>query len=240
MKFNINKKFRSGLAHLRNAYTFSSNVYCKISFSQEGEDRILSCLLDGINNGFYVDVGAHHPKRFSNTYLLYLQGWHGINIDATPGSMVTFNRIRKRDINLELAIGNQDKENIFYEFDEPAINSFDINVVSQHVKEGYPIVKQTIIHPKPLSEVLDAYLLANQTINLLSIDVEGLDSEVLSSNNWDKYRPSFVLVEDLLATNYQRIQDSSIRKFMLEKKYDLICKTIRTFIYFDTLVHNEF
>ena len=47
------------------------------SYSQEGEDRVLSSLLfklhgaKHIKDGFYVDVGAHHPYRFSNTCLFY-------------------------------------------------------------------------------------------------------------------------------------------------------------------------
>ena len=59
-----------------------------LCYSQEGEDMILGKIFSGQKHGFYVDVGAHHPLRFSNTYLFYLKGWRGINIDAMPGSMV--------------------------------------------------------------------------------------------------------------------------------------------------------
>ena len=44
--------------------------YHQMSFSQEGEDMVLARLFVGKNHGFYVDVGAHHPQRFSNTYKL--------------------------------------------------------------------------------------------------------------------------------------------------------------------------
>src|ERR1700733_13651528 len=78
------------------------------SHSQEGEDRVLASLLlkahGGIlpSSGFYVDVGAHDPFRFSNTYFFYRRGWSGINIDAMPGSMRRFISHRPRDLNLEL------------------------------------------------------------------------------------------------------------------------------------------
>ena len=55
------------------------------SYSQEGEDIVLKRIFGDKKNIFYVDVGAHHPKRFSNTYLLYKKGAKGINIDASPG-----------------------------------------------------------------------------------------------------------------------------------------------------------
>jgi hypothetical protein len=68
------------------------------SYAQEGEDLLLARCLAYRDMGFYVDIGAHHPKRFSNTYLFYRRGWCGINIGAMPGSMSQFRRVRPRDI----------------------------------------------------------------------------------------------------------------------------------------------
>ncbi|MDH5790264.1 MAG: hypothetical protein OEZ27_06695, partial [Nitrospinota bacterium] len=54
----------------------------RIFYSQFGEDIILKgFILRNINDGFYVDVGCYHPKKYSNTYKLYKRGWRGINID---------------------------------------------------------------------------------------------------------------------------------------------------------------
>ena len=96
----------------------------KKSWSQEGEDQILRRIFEGQRIGFYVDVGAHHPKRFSNSYLFYKRGWHGINIDAMPGSMRVFDATRPRDINLEMGIGLSIGQLDYYVFDEPAFNRF--------------------------------------------------------------------------------------------------------------------
>lgn len=74
-------------------------------YSQEGEDMVLRKIFKNQKKGFYVDIGAHHPKRFSNTHLLYKKGWKGINIDVTPGSIKLFNQLRPRDTNLELGVG---------------------------------------------------------------------------------------------------------------------------------------
>ena len=56
------------------------------SYSQEGEDMILRRIFGDKRLGFYVDVGAHDPRRFSNTYYFYKRGWRGINIEPRPGS----------------------------------------------------------------------------------------------------------------------------------------------------------
>ena len=71
-------------------YNLYLNSHENIYFSQEGEDVILRRIFEDQKNGFYIDIGAHHPKRFSNTYYFYDRGWEGINIDATPGSMKFF------------------------------------------------------------------------------------------------------------------------------------------------------
>src|SRR5665213_3547525 len=79
------------------------------SYAQEGEDLILAGFfggLIGMRPGFFVDVGAHHPWRLSNTYFFYIRGWTGINIDAMPGSMREFDAHRPKDINIEVAIGD--------------------------------------------------------------------------------------------------------------------------------------
>jgi hypothetical protein len=68
--------------------------------------------------GFYVDVGAYHPIRVSNTWLFYLKEWRGINIGASPGSMRRFKKIRPNDTNLEVAISNTDGELTFYQMKE--------------------------------------------------------------------------------------------------------------------------
>ena len=72
---------------LLNFYDKFINRHYQKSYAQEGEDLILYRMIYGkIDKGFYVDVGAHHPKRFSNTYFFYRKGWRGINVEPMPGS----------------------------------------------------------------------------------------------------------------------------------------------------------
>src|SRR5688500_1440642 len=104
--------------------------YASQSFSQEGEDLILRHIFKGKREGFYVDVGAYHPMRFSNTYLFYSMGWRGINIDATPGSMSAFRAVRPRDTNLQLAISDRNETLTLMMFDEPVLSTFSPDVAS--------------------------------------------------------------------------------------------------------------
>ena len=109
-----------------------------ICYSQNGEDLIINRFLNNKKKGFFVDVGAHHPIRFSNTFLFYKKGWSGINIDAMPGSMKYFNKYRPRDINIEMGVGIKKNRSIFYQFNEPALNTFDSKEAS--IKQNYSYI----------------------------------------------------------------------------------------------------
>ena len=211
--------------------------HCKISYSQEGEDRILSVLL-GLNGrntaGFYVDVGAHHPERYSNTLLFYANGWSGINIDAMPGSMRPFRKERPRDINVEAAVSERPTTLMFYEFNEPALNGFSSEVAAKRENtRGWAIVRKTPIPTVRLETLLERHLSPDQTIDFMSIDVEGLDLEVLKSSNWTKFRPAVVLVEDNENDGANKATVSPITTFMDSHGYQPCCRTLLTTFFVD-------
>lgn len=207
----------------------AKKAYQQLSYAQEGEDRILSALLrlpERKQPGFYVDVGAHHPQRYSNTFLFYLSGWCGINIDAMPGSMRQFQLDRPRDINIEAAISEEADTLTFYEFNEPALNGFSRELASErdHYR-GWKIVAERQIATVRLGTLLEQHLPKGRMIDFISVDVEGLDLEVLKSNNWEVFRPAVVLVEDSEAVLLAHSGDSKITKYMLERGYVFCCKT---------------
>jgi FkbM family methyltransferase len=202
------------------------------SYAQEGEDMILRRIFAYEKNGFYVDVGAHHPKRFSNTYFFYKQGWSGINIDAMPGSMKTFKEYRPRDINIEVPISVEPKLLQYYIFNETALNGFDPELSKNRDDKlsQYKIVEAIDLETRRLDDVLDQYLPKDKVIDFLSIDVEGLDFEVLESNNWNKYKPEVVLIE-IIGSTLSELQNHKISQFLSYLGYTIYAKTVNTVIY---------
>tara|TARA_A100001011_G_scaffold5962_1_gene6836 strand:+ start:173 stop:847 length:675 start_codon:yes stop_codon:yes gene_type:complete len=201
-----------------------------LCYSQNGEDLILNRFLDNKKEGFFVDVGAHHPIRFSNTFLFYKKGWSGINIDAMPGSMTAFNKIRPKDINVEKGIALKNDKLTFYQFNESALNTFSKEEAFSKNKDGYKIIKRNLIEVDTLENILDKYMPINTKIDFLNIDAEGKDEEVLISNNWVKYKPSYILVE-ILREVYLGKNNSSIKKFLKTKGYIPINKIYDTYIF---------
>lgn len=206
----------------------------KHSFSHEGEDIILDGYLGKLEKGFYVDVGAHHPQRFSNTNMFYERGWYGINIDATPGSMKIFDQLRPRDINLEIAISNSKESINFHVFNESALNSFDKekSLRIDAAKNDYRIEKTIKIRPLSLTEILDKHLPQNTYIDFISIDTEGHDFDVIKSLDFNRFRPHYFLIEDLEST-LESSWKLPIHLYMNTKGYELICRTKSTLFFRD-------
>jgi len=216
---------------LRSSMNFCMGNYRK-SYSQEGEDLILKRLFEKKPHGFFVDVGAHHPKRFSNTYLLYKKGWTGINIDPMPGSMKCFNSVRKKDINLEFGVGLKEEILDYYVFNDPALNGFSSEISEKRSNDNsiFKIEKKIQVNTYRLSTILDTYLPKNQVIDLLTIDVEGMDLEVLKSNDWDAYKPRYIIIE-ILSLNFSHIKEDEIYDFLTDHNYVIFAKTVNSVIF---------
>jgi FkbM family methyltransferase len=203
------------------------NMKPRVCYAQDGEDLILDRLLDGQQMGFYVDVGAHHPLRFSNTYLFYRRGWRGINIDAEPGSMRAFRKRRDRDINVECGVAVRSGKLPYYRFNEPALNTFDEVEASLKNQPPYRLVERAEVAVRRLDDLLTEYLPHGQVIDFLTIDVEGKDLEVLESNDWDVFRPRFILAETL-RMDMLNLANCPVVQFLTGKGYKTVAKAYNT------------
>jgi FkbM family methyltransferase len=202
------------------------------SWSQEGEDRVLWRYFGGRRSGFYIDIGAHHPHRFSNTNLFYRAGWNGINVDAAPGSMRQFRRWRKRDINLEIGVSEKAGSGEFYIFNEPALNTFNRETANNHSIPPWRIEAVVDVPLLPLKDILQQNCGDGRVIDFLSVDAEGHDISVLRSNDWERFRPKVVLAESL-QTTMQDLQTDPCACFLRSVGYTIYAKTVNTVFYVD-------
>lgn len=205
----------------------------RLSYSQEGEDLILERLL-GVRSGtgFYVDIGAHHPTRFSNTYYFYRRGWRGINVDPLPGTARRFKKSRPRDISLECGVADSPGTLTYYAFNEPALNTFSPDEAAKKEGEFYRIVSQTQIEVHRLVDILDRHLPDGVVIDFMSIDAEGLDHQIVLSNDWGRYRPRYVLVE-LLETTLDAVPAHPTSRFLASVGYIPCAKSVNTVFFID-------
>ena len=199
------------------------------SFSQEGEDMVLRDLLADRPQGFYVDVGAHHPRRFSNTAYFQRRGWRGINIDADPEAIADLRRERPADINIPCGVGEEEGEFEFTRYFERALNTFDTRQVARLARDAprYEISDTRRVRVRRLESILDEHLEPARPIDFLSVDVEGRDEQVIRSNDWERYRPEVVAVE-ILTDRLIETAAHPTYQFMLDQGYECVAKTRRT------------
>jgi FkbM family methyltransferase len=147
--------------------------------------------------------------------------------------MSLFKRIRPRDVNLELAISESAEVLTFYAFSEPGLSGFS-KALSEERDGQFDYSKLMFkkeMQTHTLARVLDEHLPPGQKIDFLNVDVEGLDLQVLRSNNWDKYRPSVILAEDLNVRTLDQVADSEVARFLRDQGYTPLAKTFRTLIF---------
>src|SRR5205085_11315571 len=58
--------------------------FCMDSYSQYGEDVLLWHYFGEKKNGFFVEAGANHPTKCSQTWLFEQNGWKGILVEPIP------------------------------------------------------------------------------------------------------------------------------------------------------------
>jgi FkbM family methyltransferase len=186
------------------------------------------------NAGFYVDIGAFAPLQHSNTYWFYRRGWRGINVDATPGSMHIFKWLRRRDVNLELAVSSKGGELTYYCWGVPNVmNTTSKEAAEEVVRNGGQQPEKIIVKARTLEQILDEYLPKGQTIDFLTVDVENHNFEVIKSNNWSKYKPRLILVEaDHDSSEFEAIAASDMTGFLKGYGYR-VCAWVKPTIFFE-------
>jgi FkbM family methyltransferase len=144
--------------------------------------------------GFYVDAGAHDPWRYSNTALLHLRGWRGLNIDADDRAIARFNEARPDDINVHCGVGAAAGEMSFARFTDGAVNSFDPAMAAQQTA-AFGEAEVVRVRIEPLGALMASHVPAGVSIDYLNIDCEGLDFDVLQGHDWQNFAPRVISVE---------------------------------------------
>ena len=200
---------------------FRKTFFKKINknfYSQFGEDKILNEILDkDYKNGFYVDVGCFHHKKYSNTYLLFKKGWSGINIDLEQDKIDVFNLARPYDHNILSAVSDVSQKLTVYKTDEYSVGT---TTKKSLIKDMNNVIDTFDINSKTLNNIIENSPFNNKEIDLLNIDTEGNDYSVLMSLNLDKYKPKIIIIESHLK-NINEIIKCDIYNYLSSKNYKL-------------------
>jgi len=191
-----------------------------ISYSQFGEDLILENIFRDRKKGFFIDVGCNRPIEGNNTFKLYLNGWNGINIDGNKKLIDSFDKLRKKDINICAVISDSKEKLNFYISDDDRVSTVSEDF-KEWIKDNRSYNESITVIPRSLNEIIEEQKKQIHNIDFLNIDVEGHDFEVLQSIDLKKYRPEIICIEDHQFDFYQ-LMNSLIYTYLLSCNYKLI------------------
>jgi FkbM family methyltransferase len=182
------------------------------SYSQYQEDLLIDLLLGKKTHGMYVDIGANDPLFNSNTLRFYLKGWRGINIEPGLHEYKKIAANRPFDINLNMAVSEELGKLTFYKVgNDSSLSTLDYSSAIKMADMYKLKLTSSTVEVMPISQILDLHL-NNRHVDFMSVDAEGHDLAVLRSNDWNKYRPTLVMVES-------NVGSMEIIKFMEQHSY---------------------
>ena len=221
-KFLKKIKFFNWIYKLQKIYKYS---FPNKHFAQFGEDILIGTIFKDIKKGFYIDIGAYHPFKGSLTYNLYKKGWKGFNIDLSKASIELFKIARPLDININCAIGSENKETFYYE-NSPIHQQNSLT-------NQFNNQKKIKINSYTLETVL--YKNGFHKVDYLNIDTEGNEIDIIKSINFEKINPILITLEDnsfildsqeklekiefMKTNNYKLINIIGVTLFFIRKDY---------------------
>lgn len=201
----------------------------KPSFSQAGEDRIVHYLFYslGLDKPTYVDIGTNHPVHGNNTYFFYHRGATGICIEPDPVLFAKIKQVRNRDKCLNVGIGlNETTAAEFFKYPakHSGYNTFNKEEVELRQNTGLNYEEKLLIPLKNINHILEQNM--GHAPDLVSIDVEGLDLEILRSYDFDNYAPLVLIAETIrFGDTAAAAKQQDIIDFVLSQGYTVYADT---------------
>ncbi len=207
-----------------------------LTFSQTGEDLLIksaSRFLE-ITDPTYLDIGANHPIYLSNTFLFYLAGSRGVCIEPNPSLASFFQKKRPRDTVLQIAIAPTNGITTLHIVSDNALST-TAKTQAAHFKQSskHSVVQEIKVPAKTMADIIDEYFPAKDP-DIISLDIEGMDLQVLESFDFHRSRPPIFCVETLTydeAKNGKKI--TQIIDLMVSRDYFVFADTFLNTIFVD-------
>ncbi len=213
----------------------STKSSLSVSYSQFGEDKIIrmAANLIGIKQVRYLDIGCFDAQMLNNTYLFYLEGGSGICVDPNAERLAGFKSTRPRDILIEAGVTEkQSGHGKYFMLDDDSLNTFcEEEAARLQATEGHTLIEVRGVPVINISDLVQMHF-PNGRLDLVSLDVEGLDLSLLQAFNFQRLRPPIWCVETIeyCRTGKGR-KTEEIVQFMASKDY---------FVFADTYVNTIF
>jgi FkbM family methyltransferase len=170
----------------------NTNLMERAVFPWQVENKLKEEFFAGLQNGFFVDVGANEPKTGSQTWHLEKLGWRGVVVEPQPRLVQALKEERRAAV-FACACSSPQNAGKNLQFQVSGIHSsLDLNFFVAGMRKAEVIE----VPARTLDDILEEAD-APSPIDLLSIDVEGHEIEVLKGTSLARWQPRLIFIEDL-------------------------------------------
>ena len=187
-----------------------SALFTRAIFRNEEEQSVVADYFRG-RIGLFVEVGAYQPIEYSQTYHLEQLGWSGILIEPLEDHAQALRANRRARV-FDVACGAPENHGIMM----PMYVSGGLSTFRTTRNRSLLSSETKLIKMVTLDSILS--LAGIEKIDLLSIDVEGLEVQVLRGFDMRRFKPRLVLLEDMA-------HDFTRHKFMRAQGYKRVRRT---------------
>lgn len=184
--------------------------------SRFGEEWIIRDFFGDQRDGVFVDVGANHYQRESNTYFLETAlGWSGLAIEPQSKFAADYQSYRPKTKFISLFVSDtSNRETTLYVPKYDLIASADKAFVES---EGGTDVQQLRVNTTTLDDVLERSGIVE--IDFLSMDIELHEPAALKGFSINRFLPRLVCVEGHLPVRQQVLDYFAAHEYVLLGKY---------------------
>jgi FkbM family methyltransferase len=184
--------------------------------SRYGEEWIVRDFFNDKRGGVFVDVGANHYRRDSNTYYLETQlGWSGVAIEPQAEFAGDYAAHRPRTKFVPLFVSDVSRSQIaFYVGANNLVASFDRDVAES---EGGGRAQAVSANTATLDDIFKKEDI--RAIDFLSIDIELHEPQALKGFSIDRFRPGLVAIEAHPPVRQQILDYFTSHRYVVVGKY---------------------
>lgn len=166
--------------------------------------------------GFFVEVGANHPREGSQTWLLEQNGWSGLLVEPQERLYRELCQHRPRARVFRAACSAPNKTG-FADLHIPAEDLNGFATLERNVDDfGIGYARTERVELVTLDDLLAQA--GSLQVDFVSIDTEGTELDVLRGFNLARYQPALILLED-------KCQSLTKHRFLKAHGYKLVKRT---------------
>lgn len=157
---------------------------------------------DPTYKGVFFDVGAFEPITISNSHYFYLNGWRVYCFEANPDKIPLLRENRQHVFHYAISDTDSNEPLPFEVADlDGWTASYSAITISNDYKKIFGwndkhIVRTIHVQQKTLNTIIQEEIKDLDTIDIMSLDVEGYELQCLNGLDLEKYPPKIIVLEN--------------------------------------------